>query len=115
MAAGDPVPIVIVAENVGQNPLELHLRGRTITFDVTAARPNGDIVWRRLEGAVTQAILQLRVLESGERLEMADEWDQRGKDGRQVEPGVYELTGMLFTDDADPIRTRPITIRILAP
>lgn len=113
MSAGDPVPIVIVAENVGQGPLELYLRGRTIAFDVTAARPDGVVVWRRLEGAVTQAILQLHVLQSGERLELADEWDQRGNDGRPVEPGPYDLTGMLFTDDLDPLRTPPVTIRIV--
>ena len=114
MGAGDPVPIVIVAENVGREPLELYLRGRTIAFDITAERQDGTVVWRRLEGAVTQAILQLRVLQSGERLELADEWNQVDNAGRPVEPGSYDLTGMLLTEGPDPFRTRPLTIRILA-
>lgn len=108
------MPIVIVAENVGRQPLDLYLRGRTIAFDITAAREDGTVVWRRLEGAVTQMILQLRVLQSGERLELADEWNQLDNAGRPVEPGPYDLTGMLFTEDPDPLRTRPLAIRILA-
>ena len=114
MGAGDSVPIVIVAENVGRQPLELYLRGRTIAFDITAARQDGTVVWRRLEGAVTQMILQLRVLQSGERLELVDEWNQLDNAGQPVNPGSYDLTGMLLTEDPEPLRTRPLTIRILA-
>ena len=107
------VPLTIELRNTGSAPIQLGLRGRTVTFDLTAADDRGTIVWRRLEGVTSQMILQLRILEPGEALALRDGWDQTDNDGIAVNPGTYMLVGYVFTDDPDPLRTAPAAIRIL--
>lgn len=110
--AGDDLPLTIELRNIGSTPIELGLRGRTITFDVTATTGDGRLVWRRLGGIVTQAILQLRVLQPGEVLALRDRWDLRNNDGDAVPPGLYILTGFVLTDEAEPLTTPAVTLRV---
>jgi Intracellular proteinase inhibitor len=109
--AGVPVRIRLRAENVTQRPVDLYLRGRTVTFDVVVAQAAGGVVWRRLEGEIIPAIVHLRPLAPGERLEVETEWDQRTNDGKPVEPGDYVVDGSLLTE-GEPLRApqRPLTI-----
>jgi hypothetical protein len=110
---GEPVPVTLRATNTGTSPLELSLMGRSVTFDVTVSRPDGAVVWRRLEGQTVPAILQLRILAPGETLELRHEWDQRGTRGQPVRAGMYVVRGALLTD-ARPLRTPPAPLRIVA-
>jgi hypothetical protein len=110
--AGEPVPIRLRAQNVTQRALDLYLRGRTITFDVVIAHAAGDVVWRRLEGEIIPAIVHLRPLAPGERLEVETVWDQRTKDGRAVEAGEYVVHGLLLVE-GEPLRTPPKSLTIL--
>lgn len=108
--AGKPVPITLRIVNTGSRPLELHLQGRTITFDLVVRR--GEIVvWRRLENATVPAILQLRTLAPGEVLELKDTWDGKDRDGRAVAPGEYVVSGEVPTD-GPPLRAGPVPLRI---
>jgi len=109
---GEPVPIRLRAQNVTQRALDLYLRGRTITFDVVIARASGDVVWRRLEGEIIPAIVHLRPLAPGERLDVETVWDQRTKNGRAVEPGEYVAHGLLLVE-GEPLRTPPTSLKIL--
>jgi hypothetical protein len=110
VAMGEPVPIAIRIANTADRPIELHLRGRTTVFDLIVS--HGDsVVWRRLEGEVTPAILQLRSLAPGEVLELKDSWDQRSNAGNPVGPGKYGVTGVVPTDAA-PIRAGPASMVI---
>lgn len=109
--AGDPVRVRLRAQNVAQQPLDLYLRGRTITFDVVITRAGGGVVWRRLEGEMIPAIVQLRALAPGERLEMETVWDQRTNEGKAAGPGDYLVEGALLAEGG-PLRapSRPLTI-----
>ena len=110
VAAGAPVPVAIRIVNTTDRPLELHLQGRTITFDLIVRR--GDlVVWRRLEGRTAQAVLQLRMLAPGEVLELADTWTQRDNGGRRVQPGKYTVSGTVPTD-GEPIGAGPAFVAI---
>jgi hypothetical protein len=110
VAVGVPVPIAIRIGNTAARPIELHLQGRTVVFDLTVSRGDA-LVWRRLEGEAVTAILQLRVLAPGEVLELKDTWQQTDGTGRPVGPGTYSVTGMVPTDAA-PLRAGPVTLTI---
>jgi len=112
--AGDPMPIRLRAQNVGQRALDLYLRGRTLKFDVVIARPSGEGVWQRLEGEIIPAIVHLHPLTPGERLESDTAWDQRTKNGRRVGPGDYVATGLLLVE-GEPLRTAPKPFTIFKP
>src|SRR5688500_6466449 len=50
VALSEPVPITLRIVNTGARPLELHLQGRTATFDLVVRRGDA-VVWQRLENA----------------------------------------------------------------
>ena len=62
---GALVPIRLRAQNVTRHPLDVYLRGRTITWDVVIERAAGEVVWRRLEGEIIPTILHVRALAPG--------------------------------------------------
>jgi len=95
---GSAVPLVLALRNTTALPLELGLQGRTIVFDVIVTGPSGSEIWSRLHGQFLPAILQLRVLQPGEVLELSDHWDQRDNAGRPVPPGSYQVQGVLPTE-----------------
>jgi len=111
--AGEVVPIVLRLENSGDRPLELYLRGRTIAFDVVVARPDGHVVWRRLQGEIIPAVVRVELLGPGEALELRGEWDQRTSGGEPVAPGAYVAHGVVLTDAPRPFTTDGVSLRIL--
>jgi hypothetical protein len=108
--AGEPVPITLRIVNTGSRPLELHLQGRTVAFDLMVRRGE-DIVWRRLENATVPAILQLRTLAPGEVLELKDTWNGKDREGRAAAPGEYTVSGEVPTDGV-PLRAGPVPLRM---
>ncbi len=104
VAVGAPVPITLRIANTAARPIELHLQGRTIVFDLTVRR-GAAVVWRRLEGESVPAILQIRMLAPGEVLELKETWHQ------QVGPGEYSVSGEIPTDGA-PLRAGPVPLTI---
>lgn len=110
--AGDSVPIALRVENVSDEPIDLHLRGRTIAFDLVVAGADGEVAWSRLEGEVIPAILRVETLGSGERLELEDTWDQRSNAGEAVAPGDYSVRGELLTE-GEPLSTPSVPLRII--
>src|SRR5262245_61560632 len=58
--AGDSVPITVRVENISSHRLDLSLLGREIAFDIIIETRSGEPVWRRLQGATLQSILQVR-------------------------------------------------------
>jgi hypothetical protein len=110
VAAGEPVPIAIRITNAADRPIELHLQGRTVVFDLIVSRGDA-VVWRRLEGESVTAILQLRLLAPGEVLELKDAWQQVDRAGRRVGPGEYSVSGEIPTDGA-PFRAGPAPLTI---
>ena len=111
--AGEAVPITLRLMNTGQSPATIYLQGRPVAFDIVVSRRGGAVVWRRLEGAVVSAVLQVRTLAPGEVLEFSDKWSQQSNLGKSVGPGEYLVTGVLPTDPPAELRTQPVPLRIL--
>jgi hypothetical protein len=105
------VPIRLRAENITQRPLDVYLRGRILTFDVVIAGAAGEVVWRRLEGEIIPAIVRVRPLAPGERLEAETVWNQRTTAGETVAPGEYVVHGLLLVE-GEPLRTPPTSLQI---
>ena len=110
---GKPVPITLRLTNLGGKPVTAYLQGRPVAFDVIVSRRDGTPVWRRFEGAVVAAVLQVRSLAAGEVLDFSETWPQRTNLGAPVRPGEYFVTGVLPTDPPAELRTRPALLRIL--
>ena len=104
---------MIRLENVGESPLELYLRGRTIAYDILVADASGRGVWQRLEGDIVPSIIQFKVLDSGEVLELSHDWDQRTNRGEAVEPGIYTAQGIVLTDGPEPLASAPTPLLII--
>jgi hypothetical protein len=105
---------VIRLENVGETSLELYLRGRAIAYDILIRNEAGAVVWNRLEGEIIPGIIQVKVLEANEVLELSHEWHQRTNSGGAVEPGVYSATGIVLTDGPDPFSSAPKPLLIIS-
>lgn len=102
---GATVFLILRLRNPSHRPVEAHFLGRTIVFDIVAARADGSIVWRRLAKGAGPSILQIRTLAPGETMEWRDGWQPR-------EPGHYRLQGILPSDEPEPRRTpwRTLTV-----
>lgn len=110
---GEPVPITVRLENVGDRPLDLYLRGRTIAFDVVVTGDDGSVIWQRLEGEIIPAIIQQVPIGAGKTFELRTEWGQRTTAGLPVEPGRYFLQAMVPTDEQRPLTSQLIRLRIV--
>lgn len=111
-APGAAVPIELRLTNVASDSVTLYLLGREIAFDIEVRDAVGDLVWRRLEGAVIPQILQVRILAPGETLTLRDAWTQRTNQGRTVPAGTYFLQGVLPTEGREPLRTGTSRLQI---
>jgi hypothetical protein len=60
--AGEGVPITLRLTNPDRRAADVYLQGRPAAFDIVVTRRDGTPVWRRLEGAVIPAVLQVRQL-----------------------------------------------------
>lgn len=110
---GDVVPITLHVTHPGPDALEMYLLGRAATMDVEVARAgDGAVVWRRLEGAVLQQVVQLRVLWPGERFDVHASWDQRDAGGAPVPAGDYRVRAFLLTDAPEPRPTDAVPLRV---
>lgn len=112
VAAGTAIPITMRVENKSAKPLELYLRGREITFDFIVTAGDGDVVWRRLEGQIVQAILRFEVLAPGQILEFGDSWDQRDNAGEMVPAGLYAVRGSVLSDGSLTLESPAVPLRI---
>ena len=113
VSAGEPVRFTILVGNRGATPLDLCLRGRSITVDVEVRRADGALAWRRLAGEIIPAILHLRTLAPGVRIEVGAVWDQRTDRSTAVGPGEYVARGLLLVE-GDPRPTPDVAFRIVA-
>lgn len=96
---GEPVHMTVTVENTAGDTVPLGLTGRPIAFDLTVTTPDGAEVWSRLHGRTVPMILQVALLEPGQRLEFSDTWGQEDNQGQPVDPGIYLVRGVLPTED----------------
>jgi hypothetical protein len=112
VAAGAPVRFVLRIRNASSRATDLYLRGRNVTFDVTVTRENGEPAWRRLEGEMVPAIVQLRTLAAGETVAESFTWDLRTRSGAALPPGRYRATATLLMETAQR-ETAPVTFEVV--
>lgn len=112
--SGGRVRFTLTLTNDSAEPADFYLRGRDIAFDITVAGVDEAIVWRRLQGEILPAIVQIRGLAPHEKMEMHAQWDLRRNDGTRVPPGDYTVRGFLLTE-SDPLESPPIPLRIENP
>ena len=110
---GQPVPITLTLTNRTAHPLTLTMQGRPVAFDVTVARPDGHVIWRRLAGQVVPAILAVRTLAPAETLSFAATWNGRAADGLPVAPGRYVVTGSLPSEPPEVLTTPPVWLELV--
>ena len=113
-SVGEHVPVRLHIQNGGPAPVDLYLRGRSIAFDVIVERAVGGVVWRRLDGQIIEAILQLRTLAPDEVLTLEAAWDQRTSAGLPALPGNYFVRGLLLTDAPDAMEAERAALRIIS-
>jgi hypothetical protein len=111
--AGHGARFTLRLQNPSERPLDVALQGRPPAFDVIIRDADGRAVWRRLEGEVVPAILQLRTLGRGDTLRFEVAWDGRASDGTLVGPGRFTVQGELPSDPPLVFRSAPAPLRIL--
>lgn len=111
-ARGVPVRIHLRLVNPSDQPANLALQGRPAAFDIVVTDRKGGPVWRRLEGEVVVAVLQLRSLGPGEAVEFEAMWDQRDQAGVPVPAGEYLVTGQVPSDPPRFYTTAPAKLLI---
>ena len=111
-AAGETILITMRIENTSSELVELYLHGREATYDFIVTNSDNDIVWRRLEGEVVQAILRVEVLAPGQALELRDSWNQRDNAGKRVAPGSYFVSATLLGEGSSMLESPAVPVRI---
>jgi intracellular proteinase inhibitor BsuPI len=108
---GSPVPVSIRARNLTDRTLTLNLLGTETVYDLVVSRKDGTPIWRRLEGKSVPMILRVVTIGPRDSLTVTGSWNQRSNAGTPVEPGEYQIQGLLPTDK-EPLRTPTRTLRI---
>jgi hypothetical protein len=109
---GAKVRMTIRIHNRSDEPLELYLTGRETVCDLTVKNADGEPVWRRLHGAVLQAILRLELVAPRATLEFLETWDQQDDSGTPVPPGSYTVSGAVPTDGSSRLDAQPVPLTI---
>jgi len=104
---GRRAPFTLRLRNPSRQPVDAHVLGRTIVFDIVVEKDDGSIVWRRLEHGVGPSILQIVTLKPGDSLQWHDAWLAK-------EAGHYRAQGLLPSDEPEPLRTSWIPFTVSA-
>lgn len=112
-AVSRSVRLVLQVKNTSDRTIALHIGGEPAAYDFVVSRPDGTVVWRWLDGKAHSLSIQRRTLRPRELLEFRGEWDQRGRAGRPVPPGVYVVRGILPTGVGPELETEPERLMIV--
>ncbi len=103
--SGSPIAAVLRVRNLTDRPIDLYLRGRTFTVDVIARRPDGDALWRRLEGEIIPAMIHHQRLVPARSIVIPIAWTWT------LGTGEYQLEALLLTE-AEPLRSKRVFLRL---
>jgi hypothetical protein len=114
-AVGTPIPLVLSVRNTGSAAAVVtFMNGQR--YDAVARRPRGDEVWRWSHDRAFVQVVQTVTLAPGEEQAYRVTWDQRDFQGRQVDPGMYELVaifmGQVGGSTRGSVTLPPLTITI---
>ena len=97
---GTPVTFTLAVTNPSPAPVTVGVGAMVRDFAVRDA--GGAEIWRWTHGKVFTRILLLCTLAPGETAVLAEQWDQRDNEGRQVPPGGYSVVAELATPGQRP-------------
>ena len=103
---GESIPLKLKVKNNSGNPVTLALGGRP-SYDFSVTTEDGTEIWRWLHGQVIQAILEVRILKSGEEVVFATDWPQVNNAGDLIPPGIYWVHGIINLDPPEKLETEP--------
>ena len=111
--AGAPVRFTIRITNQTDKAVDAYFVGREIAFDIVVTRADGQIVWQRLAGKGVQMVLQTRIMQPEESLELGDTWRQQDNDRIPVPAGSYTVEGRVPGQGREMLKTasRVLVIR----
>lgn len=114
-AVAVPIAVTISIKNTASTAVSVVFPSGQ-RYDVIARRPRGDEVWRWSHDRAFIQVVQTVALNPGEELTYRVTWDQRDLQGRQVDPGVYELVAVFLGQVAGARQPQltlpPLTITI---
>lgn len=112
--SGRPVPLRVVARNVGERPAHFNVsEPQTVNFVVLGA--DGRVVWSLFgdEPLVQDPVLAPPLAPGAERV-FTHTWDQRDNQGRRVPPGQYSVGAVLYAE-VGAQRLGPVALAIRSP
>ena len=92
-AVGQPVQLTLAVTNPGLAPISLTAPSSQL-YDFAVLR-DGSEVWRWSADKMFLTVLTQLTISPGETRTFTERWDQRDRDGRPVDPGHYEVLGIL--------------------
>jgi hypothetical protein len=90
---GEPVAVSLRVANVTSAPVTITTTG--FTHDVVV-RQRGALVWQWSHDKASVQVVRTQQLPPGGALTFSARWDQRDLQGRQVEAGSYDITGVFL-------------------
>jgi hypothetical protein len=106
--AGRAVTFGVVAENRGRESARL-VFPTAQSFDLVVSR-DGREVWRWSAGRVFSQAVREEEVRPGERRAESITWPGTDQQGQAVEPGTYEVRGLIATEP--PLTTPPIAVTV---
>ncbi|MBI3997883.1 MAG: hypothetical protein HY355_02540 [Armatimonadetes bacterium] len=91
---GEAVRIRLRVTNLASGPLAVTMRSGQ-QYDVIV-RQRGALIWQWSHDKAFVQVIRESTLAPGETLTFTGAWDQRDLQGRQVEPGAYEIWGVFL-------------------
>ena len=109
---GETVRMKLRLRNTSDEPVSSSLSGRP-PHDFVVSTPDGKQVWHWKCAQIILQPLDSKILEPGEHLEFAGEWDQVDNRGEPVPSGTYQVHGVLKMRHPERLVTPPHEIEVL--
>lgn len=108
--SGIPIKAIVILKNNSTEPKSLEFRSGK-KFDLIVYK-SGSEIWRLSSGMMYTMMISHQKLEPGETLKFEGVWHQTDNSGVQVEPGVYQMKGILASSDEAKPETSLVNITI---
>lgn len=110
---GKPIRVAMCVTNTSDDVKTLRF-GSAQKLELIVIK-SGKEIWRLSNGMMFPMVIQVEELGPGETLALPGTWRQVNNAGNQVEPGEYQIKGILMISAEKKPETEPITIYIKNP
>lgn len=109
---GEAVEVALRVANASGAPVAVSWGGQA--YDVVV-RQRGGLVWQWSHDKAFAQVMRQVSLPPGDALSYHVSWEQRDLQGRPVDPGVYDITGVFMATSREargPVEVGPVRITI---